>query len=70
MNPEDLSVQAKVMLSSGDRAEVLSIDAGAFTVQIRYLDAMGDPNLVGSEAWISVDEVISLDQGGHAEGLT
>ena len=70
MNPADLSIQAKVMLSSGDLAEVVSIDTGAYTVQIRYLDAMGDPGLVGSEAWISADEVIGLDEGGHTEGLT
>lgn len=70
MNPADLSVQAKVMLSSGDLAEVVSVNERDYTVQIRYLDNMGDPSLVGSEAWISADEVIALDHGGHSEGLT
>ena len=70
MNPADLSVQAKVMLSSGDLAEVVAVNEGDYTVQIRYLDNMGDPSLVGSEAWISADEVIALDHGGHSEGLT
>lgn len=70
MNPADLSVQAKVMLSSGDLAEVVAINEGEYTVQIRYVDNMGDPALVGTEAWISADEVIALDQGGHSEGAT
>jgi len=70
VNPADLSVQAKVMLSSGDLAEVVAINEGEYTVQIRYVDNMGDPALVGTEAWISADEVIALDQGGHSEGAT
>ena len=70
MNPADLSVQAKVMLSSGDLAEVVAINEGEYTVQIRYVDNMGEPALVGTEAWISADEVIALDQGGHSEGAT
>ncbi len=70
VNPQDLSIQAQVLLSSGDRAQVLAIDGAAFTVQVRYLDALGEPALVGTETWISTDDVIALDQGGHTEGPT
>jgi hypothetical protein len=31
---------------------------------IRYLDALGEPELVDTEAWISADEIIAIDTGG------
>ena len=70
MNPTDIPLESTVMLSSGDRAEVLAIDAGAYTVQVRLLDSLGDPGLVGSESWVSADEVLAIDEGGHVEGRT
>ena len=70
MNFDDLSVGLNVLLDTGDLAEVLSINDGEQTVRICYLDAMGQPELVGSEVWLSVDEVIAIDMGSHSEGRT
>ena len=70
MNLDDLSVGLNVLLDTGDLAEVLSINDGEQTVRICYLDAMGQPELVGSEVWLSVDEVIAIDMGPHSEGRT
>ena len=70
MNLDDLSVGLNVLLDTGDLAEVLSINDGEQTVRICYLDAMGQLELVGSEVWLSVDEVIAIDMGSHSEGRT
>ena len=70
MNLDDLSVGLNVLLDTGDLAEVLSINDAEQTVRICYLDAMGQPELVGSEVWLSVDEVIAIDMGSHSEGRT
>ena len=70
MNLQELSVGLNVLLATGDMAEVLSINDGEQTVRICYLDAMGQPELVGSEVWLSADEVISIDMGSHSEGQT
>ena len=70
MNLGDLSVGLNVLLDTGDLAEVLSINYEEQTVRICYLDAMGQPELVGSEVWLSADEVISIDMGSHSEGRT
>ena len=70
MNLAQLSVGIKVLLASGDQAEVVAIKAEAETVCVRYLDALGEPELVGTEAWLSADEVIAIDMGTHAEGQT
>jgi hypothetical protein len=42
----------------------------AESVCVRYLDALAEPELVGTEAWLSADEVIAIDMGTHAEGRT
>jgi hypothetical protein len=70
VNLQELSVGLNVLLATGDMAEVLSINDGEQTVRICYLDAMGQPELVGSEVWLSADEVISIDMGSHSEGQT
>ena len=70
MNLDDLSVGLNVLLDTGDLADVLSINDGEQTVRICYLDAMGQPELVGSEVWLSADEVIAIDKGSHSEGRT
>jgi hypothetical protein len=70
MNVAELSVRARVLLATGDRAEVLAVNDQAETVRIRYLDALGEPELVDTEAWISVDEVIAVDTRAHLEGST
>ena len=70
VNLEQLEVGANVLLDTGDRAEVLSINDQDQTVRICYLDAMGRPELVGAEMWLSADEIIAIDMGSHLEGLT
>ena len=70
MNLDDLSVGLNVLLDTGELAEVISINDQEQTVRICYLDALGQPGLVGSEVWLSADEVISIDMGPHSEGRT
>jgi hypothetical protein len=67
---EDLSVGLNVLLATGYLAEVISINDQKQTVRICYLDALGQPELVGSEVWLLADEVISIDMGSHSEGRT
>ncbi len=70
MNISDLSVQTNVLLDTGDSARILAVNQQEETVQIKYLDALGQPGLVGTEAWVSIDAVIAIDQGSHSEGAT
>jgi hypothetical protein len=70
MNPAQLTVGTKVLVASGDRAEVVAINADDESVRVRYLDALGEPELVGTEAWLPADEIIAIDMGTHAEGRT
>lgn len=70
MNLAQLTVGTKVLLASGDRAEVVAMNADAESVRVRYLDALGEPELVGTEVWLSADEVLAIDMGTHAEGRT
>ena len=70
MNPAQLTIGTKVLLASGDRAEVVALNTEAEAVQVRYLDALGEPELVGTEAWLSADEILAIDMGTHAEGRT
>jgi hypothetical protein len=70
VNLAHLSVGTKVLLASGDRAEVVGLNAEAETACVRYLDALGEPELVGTEAWLSADELLAIDMGTHAEGQT
>jgi hypothetical protein len=70
VNLAQLSVGTKVLLASGDRAEVVATNAEAESVLVRYLDALGEPELVGTEAWLPAEEVLAIDMGTHAEGRT
>ena len=70
MNLNDLQPHMKVLLSTGDSAEVTALNESDQTVEVRYLDALGEPHLVGTRAWLSCDEIISLDSGGHVAGNT
>ncbi|MGH8057978.1 MAG: hypothetical protein ACREOH_12195 [Candidatus Entotheonellia bacterium] len=70
MNLAQLTVGTKVLLASGDRAEVVAMNAEEESVRIRYLDALGEPELVNTEAWLPADEIIAIDMGTHAEGRT
>ena len=70
MNLAQLTIRTKVLLACGDQAEVVAMNAETETVCVRYLDALGEPELVGTEAWLSADEIIAIDMGTHAEGRT
>ena len=70
MNLGELQVGLNVLLDTGDLAEVISVNDQEQTVRICYLDALGQPELVGSEVWLSADEVIAIDMGSHSEGRT
>lgn len=70
MNLAQLTVGTKVLLASGDRAEVVAMNADAESALVRYLDALGEPELVGTEAWLPADEILAIDMGTHAEGRT
>ena len=70
VNLEQLTVGINVLLDTGDLAEVVSINDQTQTVRICYLDAMGQPELVGAEVWLSADEIIAIDMGTHLEGRT
>ena len=70
MNLAQLTIRTKVLLASGDQAEVVAINAEAESVCVRYLDALGEPELIGTEVWLSADEVIAIDMGTHSEGRT
>jgi hypothetical protein len=70
VNLAQLTKGTKVLLASGDRAEVVALNAEAETVCLLYLDALGEPELVGTEAWLSADEILAVDMGTHAEGRT
>ena len=56
--------------NSIDQAEVVTPNLEAETVCVRYLDALGEPELVGTEVWLSADEILTIDMGTHAEGRT
>lgn len=70
MNIAQLAVHMQVLLATGDRAEVIAINAEEESVQIRFLDALGEPQLVDTETWLSADDVIAIDTGSHIEGST
>ena len=64
------TVATKVLLASGDQAEVVAMNSEAESVCVCYVDAFGEPELVGTEAWLSANEVIAIGMGTHAEGRT
>ena len=70
MNIDLLDIATKVLLATGDKAEVKEINAQEYSVLIRYLDALGDPALVVTQDWASADDSISIDGDGHIEGDT
>ena len=70
MNLAQLTIGTKILLASGDRAEVVAMNAEAESVRVRYLDALGEPELVDTEAWLPADEIIAIDMGTHTEGRT
>ena len=69
MNLANLKVKEQVGLSDGSLAEVVEVSSDQSHVKVRYIDTMGQPELVGKEASIHSDEVLTVIQGTHAEGL-
>ena len=43
VNLAQLRVGTKVLLASGDQAQVMAMNTEAETVCVRYLDALGEP---------------------------
>ena len=68
MNVTQLKIGQQVMLSDGSLGEVLVVVEDGSGVRLKYIDTMGEPQLVGTEQTISADEVISIVQGTHTEG--
>ena len=68
MNVGRIKVSTQVTLADGSLAEVLAVNEEAIQVRVRYVDSMGSPELAGTEADISADEVIGVIEGTHTEG--
>ena len=68
MNVANLSVAMQVTLADGSLAEVLAVMAADLQVRVRYVDPLGSPELTGTEATVSADEVIAIAEGTHTEG--
>jgi hypothetical protein len=69
VNLAQLSIGTKVLLASGDRAEVVALNAEAETVGVRYLDALGEPG-VGRHRSLSLGRRSPGRRHGHACGRT
>ncbi len=70
MNVANLKVSTQVTLADGSLAEVLAVMPADAQVRIRYVDTLGAPELTGTEAVVSSDEVIAIVEGTHTEGLS
>ncbi len=68
MNVANLKVSMQVTLADGSLAEVLAVMPAEFRVRIRYVDPLGSPELTGTEAVVSSDDVIAVMEGTHTEG--
>ncbi len=68
MNVANLHVAAQITLADGSLAEVLAVIEAEAQVRIRYVDAFGSPELTGTEAVVSSDDVIAVVEGTHTEG--
>ena len=69
MNVANLKVSMQITLADGSLAEVLAVMPAEAQVRIRYVDTLGAPELTGTEAVVSSDEVIAIVEGTHTEGL-
>ena len=68
MNVANLKVSTQITLADGSLAEVLAVIEAEAQVRIRYVDAFGSPELTGTEAVVSSDDVIAVVEGTHTEG--
>ena len=69
MNVANLKVSAQITLADGSLAEVLGVMPAESQVRIKYVDTLGAPELTGTEAVVSSDDVIAVVEGTHTEGL-
>lgn len=70
MNVAKLKVGTKVALADGSVGEVLVVTEDGSAVRVRYLDTMGEPELVGTEQLVPADDVLGVLEGTHTEGAT
>ena len=71
MNAASLAAGNKVMLGDGSVVEVLSVAGDQNAVKVKYIDSMDNPAItVGTVADVPPEDVISMFEGDHAEGLT
>ena len=54
MNRDEMSVRTNVLLTTGDRVHVLDINADEETARMRYLDELGQPESLDTDAWVFV----------------
>ena len=59
MNLYQLTVGTKVLLTNGATAEVVAPTEDGRSVEVRYLEAPFNPELVGTESTCSEDEVVT-----------
>lgn len=69
MNVANLKVSTQITLADGSLVEVLDVMPAEAQVRVRYIDTLGAPELVGTEAVVSSDDVIAVVEGTHTEGL-
>ena len=69
MNLANVKPNDQVALADGSLVEVVRVEDGLASVLVRYIDVMGDPAMNGTEGSVHADEVITVIQGTHAEGL-
>jgi hypothetical protein len=68
MNLSKVKRGMRVVLDSGAIAEVLAIPRGGQTARVRYVDTMGEPQMVGAEGEVAADEVIAMTWGRISSG--
>ena len=68
MNVTNLKVGTNVTLADGSLVEVLVVMEDGSGVRVKYLDTMGEPEMVGTEQLVSADDVIAVIEGSHTEG--
>jgi len=69
MTLENVDAGTMVLLADGGRAEVLSVQGDRKSARIKYIDTMGDLDLIGKEAVVLSDDVVGVSPDEwHTEG--
>jgi hypothetical protein len=69
VNVEKLQPKTQIGLADGSLCEVLAVSSDHRQVKVRFIDTMGHPELEGTEGSVDADEVLTIIEGTHAEGL-